>query len=563
MSENALNSQTALNYGKYVILKVLGHGGFGITYLAEQPLLKKQYAIKEFFLKDLCARDGTGGVTTLTQGDKVDRYRKKFFKEAQILARLHHPNIVRVTDVFEENGTAYYVMEYVEGESLAEMAKRKGTLPEPDALRYISKVADALEYIHQSKVNHLDLKPANIMVRRADDEPVVIDFGVSKQYDEMENQTTSTPPGVSNGYSPIEQYKPGGVSTFSPQADIYSLGATLYKLLTGKTPPNAIDIVGDGLPPMPSTISPKVRQAIVKAMEPRKEDRPGSVKEFLQLMGDAQTDDSQTLISGGEKAVEEGSLIISSGNTPEEPREKSPSKALWWALGGIAAFIVLMVILNLPKDKPAEVPSLEEWAGVPSEEEAADYLTCPDGNHPHKIDLGLPSGTKWACCNVGADKPEAYGGYYAWGETETKPAYDWSSYIHCDGSEETCHELGSDIAGTEYDVAHVKWGGSWVMPTNEQQDELINNCTYEWTTVNGVNGKKFTGTNDGSIFLPAAGSRYGSELSNAGSYGGYWSSTQYPSDTSYAYGLDFISGGTSTGSGYRIYGQSVRPVSRN
>ena len=204
MRENALDKGTVLQDGKFTILKVLGQGGFGITYLAEQSLLQKKFAIKEFFLHDLCARDATGVVTTLTQGDMVGRYRKKFVKEAQILARLNHPGIVRVTDVFEENGTVYYVMEYVEGESLAEIIKETGPLQESKALHYISKVANALEYIHKSNINHLDIKPANIMIRREDNEPIIIDFGVSKQYDEKKDQTTTTPPGVSDGYSQLE-----------------------------------------------------------------------------------------------------------------------------------------------------------------------------------------------------------------------------------------------------------------------------------------------------------------------------------------------------------------------
>ncbi len=194
---------------------------------------------------------------------------------------------------------------------------------------------------------------------------------------------------------------------------------------------------------------------------------------------------------------------------------------------------------------------------------------CPDDHHPHLIDLGLPSGTKWACCNVDTDHPENqtptnYGGYYAWGETETKTTYDWSTYAHCDGSEETCHDFGNDIAGTEYDVAHVKWGGSWVMPSRELAVELINNCTYEWTTVNGVKGKKFTSKKNGvSIFLPAAGYRYDSGLSNADSNGNYWSSSHYPSNASCAYYLSFHSGGTYTFYNGRDYGRSVRPVVRN
>ena len=100
--------------------------------------------------------------------------------------------------------------------------------------------------------------------------------------------------------------------------------------------------------------------------------------------------------------------------------------------------------------------------------EKSVILTCPDANHPHMIDLGLPSGTKWACCNVGATKPEDYGGYYAWGETETKYDYSWVTYSHCDRSQSTCYNLGSSICGTKYDVAHVKWGGNCQMPTYDQ-----------------------------------------------------------------------------------------------
>ncbi len=181
------------------------------------------------------------------------------------------------------------------------------------------------------------------------------------------------------------------------------------------------------------------------------------------------------------------------------------------------------------------------------------------------IDLGLPSGTKWACCNVGANKPESDGDYYAWGETRTKSVYDWSTYVHCDGSKETCHNIGSDIAGTQYDVAHVKWGGSWVMPSKDQIKELLDNCTYQWTTVSGVKGGKFTSKKNGaSIFLPAAGFRWDDGLNVAGSYGLYWSSTQFPSYTDNAYDLEVNSGDAIWNDySYRSIGRTVRPVSKN
>lgn len=181
-----------------------------------------------------------------------------------------------------------------------------------------------------------------------------------------------------------------------------------------------------------------------------------------------------------------------------------------------------------------------------------------------RSDLGLPSGTKWASCNVGATKPEECGGYFAWGETVEKNDYDWETYAYCDGDEDSCHDLGSDIAGTKYDVAHVKWGGNWRMPTFEQIRELLDNCPTEWIEINGVKGCKFSSKiNGNSIFLPAAGRRYVSDLFNAGSYGFYWFSTQYLSYSSGAHGLYFCSGGTGWHHGYRRNGRSVRPVVRN
>ncbi len=189
---------------------------------------------------------------------------------------------------------------------------------------------------------------------------------------------------------------------------------------------------------------------------------------------------------------------------------------------------------------------------------AVEAGLCPDNHHPHIIDMGVAG--KWSCCNVGASAPWEYGGYYAWGETEEKTTYNWGSYIHCNGSYDTCHNLGSDIAGTQYDVAHMKWGGKWRMPSLDQI-KLLLNCTSEWTNVNGINGRKFTVPNGGSIFLPAAGDRWNDGTYNVGSDGNYWSSTQYPSYSYAAYDIDFYSGGTNWGNGSRRFGgQSVRPV---
>ena len=228
------------------------------------------------------------------------------------------------------------------------------------------------------------------------------------------------------------------------------------------------------------------------------------------------------------------------------------------------------------------------------------YLTCPDDNHPHMIDLGLPSGTLWACCNVGAATPQAFGGYYAWGETEEKDIYNHVTYKYASGVDETGGEDGGpdgyyddqnydyqgevwvwgiwdnignctidedgykwyDIAGTQYDVAHVQWGGSWVMPSLNQVKELLDNCDFTWwTTSDGINGGLFSNkTNGKSIFLPAAGSRSGDDdLSPFNTWGWYWSSTQNPYGSDEAYGLHIHSpyGWTNY---HRYCGYSVRPV---
>ena len=186
--------------------------------------------------------------------------------------------------------------------------------------------------------------------------------------------------------------------------------------------------------------------------------------------------------------------------------------------------------------------------------------SCPDDNHPHAIDLGLPSGTKWACCNVGADKPEAYGGYYAWGETEEKEVYDWASYTLCEGRANTSQNLGSDIAGTSYDVAHVKWGGGWQMPSMEQLEELIHNCPYTWTVMDGVNGTLFTGSNGGTLFMPAAGQRWKNESNCVGNNGFFWTSTQLKYSVDDAYSLMFFVYDAVTDFNFRGLGFSVRPI---
>lgn len=281
-----LKENSYLQNGKYKILRTLGQGGFGITYLAEQVMMERKVCIKEFFLKDYCDRnpsDGEVSFGTANNRSFMEKYQEKFVKEARMIARLDHPNIIRIHDVFRENNTAYYVTDYIDGISLSELVKNRGALAEEDALKYIKAIGKGLSYVHSKGINHLDVKPSNIMLR-FDGTPILIDFGMSKQYDESGEQTSSTPVGVSAGYAPIEQNQVGGVTEFTPQTDIYSLGATLFYLVTGNVPPLASDVMNDGLPALPQYISESTNAAIEKAMQFRKKLRPASVDEFISLL---------------------------------------------------------------------------------------------------------------------------------------------------------------------------------------------------------------------------------------------------------------------------------------
>ena len=275
-----------LHNGSYRIIQTLGHGGFGVTYLAEHVMAERKVCIKEFFPMEYYNRDAdSNNIVIASQGSAefVERYKEKFIKEAKTIAKFDHPNIIRIHDVFNDNNTCYYVMDYVEGESLAQYVKRNGALDEGVAIKYIKDVAAALSCIHEQSINHLDVKPGNIMIRRGDNSAILIDFGLSKHYSKDGSQTSTTPVGISHGFAPMEQYNSGGVSNFSPETDIYSLGATLYYLLTATVPPTASEVAEDGLD-FPAGIGSEARCAIERSMEMRRKDRPHSINEFLALL---------------------------------------------------------------------------------------------------------------------------------------------------------------------------------------------------------------------------------------------------------------------------------------
>lgn len=195
--------------------------------------------------------------------------------------------------------------------------------------------------------------------------------------------------------------------------------------------------------------------------------------------------------------------------------------------------------------------------------EGEGYLGGYVNGHEY-VDLGLPSGIKWATCNIGAASPEEYGDYYAWGDTATKSEY---TEDNCSTYELSFSHLQSqgyiDSEGNltaQYDAARANWGGNWRMPTCAELEELITKCTWNWTIRNGVNGYKVTGPSGASIFLPAAGVRYDSSFDAVGGLAYYWSTTPNESNAKSAYDLFFYSISREIGNYRRNYGQSVRPV---
>ena len=565
----------------YRIEKVLGQGAFGITYLASTSMhgplgeITVPVAVKEFFAKDLDSRMADGTVTVRTEDGVAHRYARAFLRESENLSKMKHPGIVNVLESFEDKGTCYYSMEYLSGGTLDDKVKGSG-IAEAEALSLMSKIGEALAYMHERKVMHLDLKPKNVMLK-ADGSPVIIDFGLSKQYDGNGEPESSTSIGLGTpGYASLEQANQTSGRTFQPTIDIYALGATLYKMLSGETPPNASEVLNKGFTEgtlLEKGISPSTVKAVRKAMSPITKDRPQSVAEFLSLISgeeDTTVDEPPTKPKPRPRAKP-----ASSPTHPTAPPEKPKSKAWLWALLACAVVAaIITAIVGGRKEKPAavETPAPVEIPAPVDKPTPAGKPTTGTINGHDWVDLGLPSGLKWATCNVGASTPSDYGSYFAWGETKPKSEYTWSTLRYCaDGSGDSFTKYNTlEKYGTvdnrkklemSDDAARANWGGSWRMPTDAELTELKDKCTWTWTTQGGKNGYKVTSKKNGnSIFLPAAGYRSGGSLSNAGSNGGYWSSslnTGYPGS---AWSMSFDSDGAYRGYDYRFCGQSVRPV---
>ena len=336
--EGMLPVGAELSNKKYKVERYLSSGGFGNTYVAIDTAFDERVAIKELYIKGVCGRlpDNSGISISLTENQRTfAAQQEKFKKEAKRLRKLVNPHIIRVHDLFDENGTSYYVMDLVDGESLSERMKRIGKpMAEQELMLILPQILDALETVHSEGIWHLDLKPANIMLDRKGN-ALLIDFGASKQLRNKDGNSLSTSSALAYtpGYAPSEQMEQN-VEKFGPWTDLYALGATMYNLLTQNQPPSPSDIDEDAEAalPMPATLSKKTRDLIFWLMKPNRKMRPQSVADVKQFLVEVPTQqhdkiqkvsktgeqDDDTLYKSGKKQTATGST----GNTNSSPSKK-------------------------------------------------------------------------------------------------------------------------------------------------------------------------------------------------------------------------------------------------
>lgn len=380
---DALPAEYRLHW--YVLERVLGQGGFGITYLARDTNLDRLVAIKEYLPGEVAQRrsDGTVRERTNAQGERYHWGLERFLAEARTLARFDHPNIVRVHSVFEDNDTAYMVMRFEEGDNLATLLTKRGTLTEDDLLLILLPILEGLEQVHQAGFIHRDIKPENIHIRR-DGSPVLLDFGSARQSLGRARTMTIV---VAPGYAPLEQYY-GNPETQGPWTDIYSLAATCYRVIAGHAPLDAIartkGVLGstrDVLVPAAAIgrgrYSERLLQAIDQGLELSEKERPQSVAEWRrEIVGDAGPRRPASRLA---ESLEGSAKPVP---PPPEPGRSPGRNSVLWATGGAALAAVVIGIFLQSRPIPPNVelrrptPQGSPSPGAPSQE------TAPPGAMP-------------------------------------------------------------------------------------------------------------------------------------------------------------------------------------
>lgn len=387
-----LPSGTLLQGGKYKIITKIGQGGFGIVYKALHVGLQRDICIKEFFFSDYCQRatNSTNVSVISTSAEKiqlVDSLRKKFTKEAQRLAQFQNPHIIQVMDNFEENNTAYFVMEYLEGGSLEERIEREGTMSEEKAISLILPIIDALDAVHSIGLLHLDIKPSNIMLRK-NQSLVLIDFGISKYMETAQGNTTTAPIGISKGYAPLEQYG-GTIANFSKATDVYSLCATLYKMVTGVTPPEPLQIMASGIKSpkeLNSQLSVKFSNVILSGLLTKATERPQTMGQLKSKLGSNNSNNNETYINSGTYNSERNNpkTTINAGSPPRTDnynsnRKSSTSSSPYWIIGALVVVIIIVILANGSSNSPKQmeqVPTMDSVVVTVDDEPMNIYPSC-------------------------------------------------------------------------------------------------------------------------------------------------------------------------------------------
>ena len=385
-----LSANTMLNGGRYRIDAFLASGGFGNTYRATRTDFNETVAIKEFFMKEVSQRDTDSRSVTVTHPDGIEKFeeqKNKFFIEAERMRTLRHPHIIEVIDRFKENNTAYYVMEYIHGGTLAEYVGKHGAVSEEMAKKYLLHILDALQTVHENGIYHLDIKPSNIMIDERRDRAILIDFGASKQMSAETGITLGSALCYTPGYAPSEQVEQAH-DKFGPWTDLYALGGTLYFATTGEKPPlpSAINEEGERAFHFPSGMSQEMRHLILWMMSPMRPSRPQTVNEVLKLLQSPPPfdDSDETKLSGGKQgdAGKKDTPPIIHGNGDDR---KPSSRSHWYiALGVIAVFLFIIIIAGSQGDGMTEASIWEEQSdtidSVPGtiEEPEPDYDDLSD-----------------------------------------------------------------------------------------------------------------------------------------------------------------------------------------
>ncbi len=327
----ALEAGTELSDGRYAIERVLGRGGFGITYLANDHNLERNVAIKEFFMAG-SSRAGTTVRVPEPMKPQAQERMDRIRDEAKVLGRFRHPGIVTVHEYFEENESIYVVMELLDGTSLRKVIDGAGgPLPEQEVVRYGRDIATSLAAVHDQQLLHRDVKPDNVMIMQ-DGQVVLVDFGTAREFAVDESSLMSQT--LSPAYAPVEQYSARG--RFGPSTDIYALGATMYHMATGHIPTPSLDrFTGDNLRPphdVNPQISPHLSQTIMWAMNIEADHRPQSARAFLEVLEGADLpkghDPAATRTvdpATAPPAVGAHSVAASSGTAAPPPSTASPS----------------------------------------------------------------------------------------------------------------------------------------------------------------------------------------------------------------------------------------------